>query len=103
MPPPYNMSGIDGAGNLGELIVEFNSLSNNLFGVGICAGVFFVATILLLQRSPPPEAFTASSFLTTLVSLGLWAAGLVAIYWVILFTFIFAASLTGLLLSNKQL
>jgi hypothetical protein len=56
-----------GVSNIPDLLLYINSITNNWFGILILFAVF-VISFLSMKGSDPEKAFTASSFISSLVA-----------------------------------
>ena len=97
----YNMSGFSNSTNLYEMFAAVNVASDNWLVYMALIGVFVILLINLLRNNPPPEAFTASSAVCSILSLAFLLADVINVVWVVGFAFIFALSAVSLYLSNK--
>lgn len=86
--------------NFGEFAVWANSVTGNMAGP-IMLVVIFAISFLSMKANTTQEAFTGSSFITSLASYGFYLIGLVEPVAILVPTFMFAVSLI-LLRSNMS-
>ena len=93
----YNLTNVTNATGYNEIIVSLNSLSGDLLGVTIVLSLFFIMFIgLILRESLVRDAFAASTWVTTVFTLLLWALGIVGE--VILFIFVILTAVSVVML-----
>ena len=77
----YNLTNISNATDPGSLIIAINDATDGIPGVAILLIVFFGSLVLLtrVRRDSFTDAFTASSFITTVVAMILLGIGLIGV------------------------
>ena len=101
MPQPYNMTEVMDATNFFEMFKLVDTNAGGIIFPGFLIGVFVVVLVILMRNSPPQESFFSSSMITTLLSIGLFAAGATSLFWTVGFGALAAFSGVGLYIQNK--
>lgn len=101
MPEPYNMTEIGAASDIGEYMRLINEGTGSIIFAGMLIALCLILTIVLLRKSPPPEAFMGASFITMLASIALWGGGMVPLLFPIGFSSLAGLAAMGLYITNK--
>lgn len=84
-----NITGLQGAENLFELVEYANVVSNNLFTGLFVIAIFVILTLVLVRRSEPVYAIWTASFISLGMSFFLGLVNMVSIHYIIGFILLF--------------
>lgn len=91
------MTGFEEASSVYGLFAAVNTASNGVFG-GLILVTVFISLLMatLLRQNPPAESFFFASLASTITALLFLYLDLASIVWVVVFSFVLAASAVGL-------